>query len=66
MTDVPFKDRVLNFRQWCDLNGISKATGHRIIKRGEGPPILRLSIRRIGIKESDNAAWQASRTRGAA
>jgi predicted DNA-binding transcriptional regulator AlpA len=65
MADISHRDRVLSFRQWCDLNGISKATGRRILNRGEGPPILRLSVRRIGIKESDNARWQASRTRGA-
>jgi predicted DNA-binding transcriptional regulator AlpA len=78
MTDIPFRDRaahnevaahrdrVLSFAQWCDLNGFSKATGRRIIKRAEGPPVLQLSPRRIGIRESDNVAWQASRTRGAA
>jgi predicted DNA-binding transcriptional regulator AlpA len=54
------RDRVLTFRQWCELNGFSKVTGWRIIKSGNGPPILQLSARRIGIKESDNAAWQAS------
>jgi predicted DNA-binding transcriptional regulator AlpA len=75
MTDIPFRDRaahnevaahrdrVLNFRQWCQVNGFSEATGHRLIKAGEGPPVLQLSARRIGIRESDNAAWQASRAR---
>ena len=66
MADISHRDRVLSFRQWCDLNGISKATGRRIIQRGEGPPVLQLSPRRIGVRESDNARWQASRTRGAA
>jgi predicted site-specific integrase-resolvase len=61
MSDI-FRDRVLTFRQWCDLNGISKATGRRILARGE-LPVLQLSTRRIGIRESDNAAWQASRAR---
>jgi len=57
------RDRVLTFRQWCGLNGFSKATGLRILRRGDGPPVLQLSARRIGIRESDNAAWQASRVR---
>jgi predicted DNA-binding transcriptional regulator AlpA len=57
------RDRVLTFRQWCDVNGFSIATGRRIINAGNGPPVLRLSPRRIGIKESDNAAWQAARVR---
>jgi predicted DNA-binding transcriptional regulator AlpA len=61
--EMQHPDRVLTFTQWCDLNGFSKATGRRIIKRGEGPPVLQLSPRRIGIRESDNAAWQAARVR---
>jgi predicted DNA-binding transcriptional regulator AlpA len=57
------RDRVLSFPMWCDLNGFSIATGRRIINAGNGPPVLQLSPRRIGIKESANAAWQASRAR---
>jgi predicted DNA-binding transcriptional regulator AlpA len=66
MDENEHRDKVLSFGHWCEINNFSKATGHRIIKRGEGPPVLQLSPRRIGIRESDNAAWQASRTRGAA
>jgi predicted DNA-binding transcriptional regulator AlpA len=57
------RDRVLTFRIWCAVNEFSLATGRRIMKRGEGPRVLQLSTRRIGIRESDNAAWQASRVR---
>ena len=57
------RDRVLTFRMWCAVNEFSLATGRRIVKRGEGPRVLQLSSRRIGIRESDNAAWQASRVR---
>jgi predicted DNA-binding transcriptional regulator AlpA len=60
---IEHRDRVLSLRQWCEVNGFSKATGWRMIKRGEGPPVLQLSPRRIGIRESDNARWQASRIR---
>src|SRR5262249_50187960 len=60
---VEHRDRVLSFAQWCGLNGFSKATGRRLINRGEGPSVLQLSARRIGIKESANATWQASRAR---
>jgi predicted DNA-binding transcriptional regulator AlpA len=59
----PHGDRVLTFAQWCALNGFSLATGRRIVKSGNGPPVLQLSPRRIGIKESANAAWQQSRAR---
>lgn len=62
---VAHRDRVLSFAQWCEVNGFSKATGQRLLRAGKGPRILQLSPRRIGIKESDNASWQASRTRGA-
>jgi hypothetical protein len=60
---VEHRDRVLPLQTWCQINGFSLATGRRILARGEGPPVLQLSPRRIGIKESANAAWQASRAR---
>jgi predicted DNA-binding transcriptional regulator AlpA len=60
---VEHRDKVMSFAQWCRVNSFSKPTGRRIIKRGEGPPVIRLSPRRIGIRESDNRAWQDSRTR---
>ena len=53
--------RVLSFAQWCALNGISPATGRRLLARGEGPTITRLSDRRIGITVGANADWQAKR-----
>jgi predicted DNA-binding transcriptional regulator AlpA len=56
-------DRVLTFTEWCQLNSISRTTGKRLIRAGEGPRIIDLAPRRIGIRESDNAAWQASRMR---
>jgi predicted DNA-binding transcriptional regulator AlpA len=61
--EMEHRDRVLSFAQWCDLNGFSKTTGHRLIKAGEGPPVLQLSPRRIGVRESDNRVWQAARVR---
>jgi predicted DNA-binding transcriptional regulator AlpA len=53
--------RILSFAQWCALNGISAATGRRIIKSGRGPSLVRLSDRRFGITVASNAAWQAAR-----
>jgi hypothetical protein len=53
--------RVLSFAQWCSLNGISPATGRRILASGQGPTVTRLSARRIGITVGNNAAWQESR-----
>jgi hypothetical protein len=60
---VEHRDRVLTLQQWCEVNGFSLATGRRILDSGDGPPVLQLFPRRIGIKESANAAWQASRAR---
>jgi hypothetical protein len=55
--------RVLSFRQWCELNGISPATGRRLIGSGVGPVITQLSPRRIGITVANNARWIESRSR---
>jgi hypothetical protein len=58
--------RVLSFRQWCELNGFSEATGRRLVAGGAGPIITQLSARRIGITIANNRVWQASRARNAA
>jgi hypothetical protein len=56
-------DRVLSFRQWCELNGFSPATGRRLIAAGTGPIITQLSPRRIGITIRNNRAWHQMRSR---
>ena len=53
--------RVMSFAQWCALNGISPATGRRLLRSGRGPIVTRLSDRRIGITVGANVAWQAKR-----
>jgi hypothetical protein len=58
---IEHRDRVLTLQQWADVNNMSLATARRIIDRGEGPPVLLLSLRRKGIRESDNFRWQQSR-----
>ena len=57
--------QVLSFTDRCRLNGISPATGGRILKSGHGPIVIQLSARRIGISIGANAEWQASRARSA-
>ena len=49
--------RVLTFKQWIDLAGVSRSTGLRILDSGEGPPKIRLSERRFGIRLSDHLKW---------
>jgi predicted DNA-binding transcriptional regulator AlpA len=54
-------NRVLSFRQWCEINGFSRSTGQRIIAAGKGPRLIQLSERRIGIRLSDHRRWQEAR-----
>jgi predicted DNA-binding transcriptional regulator AlpA len=55
--------RVMTFRQWIELNGISPATGKRLLSSGEGPERIQLSQRRVGITVAANKRWQESRAR---
>jgi predicted DNA-binding transcriptional regulator AlpA len=54
-------DRVLSFKQWCEINGFSRSTGQRIISAGNGPRFIQLSEKRIGVTVAENRRWQASR-----
>ncbi|MET4479653.1 transcriptional regulator [Bradyrhizobium sp. F1.13.3] len=54
-------DRMLTFDEWCCLNGISQATGYRLIASGKGPAFVQLSTRRKGVTVAENRRWQASR-----
>jgi len=56
--------RILSFKQWCILNSISESTGRRLIRAGR-IRVVKLSERRIGIGEDDNAAYQAAARGGA-
>jgi predicted DNA-binding transcriptional regulator AlpA len=56
-------DRVLTFKEWCALNGISRNTGRRIFGSGAGPEIVQLSPRRIGITVRANRRWQMAQRR---
>jgi predicted DNA-binding transcriptional regulator AlpA len=54
-------DRILTLHEFAKLNSISTMTLMRTIRRGDGPKVIKLSLRRFGIRESDGAAWQAER-----
>jgi hypothetical protein len=58
------QQRILSFRQWCTLNSISERTGRRILASGNGPAVVQLSPRRIGVRVVDNDDWQRSCERG--
>jgi hypothetical protein len=55
--------RVLTFAQWAALNGIGLRTARRLVKSGNGPAVVQLSDRRIGITIRANREWQESRER---
>ena len=56
---LPGDDEVLTFSDWCKLNKISKRTGQRILRSGQGPRVTELSQRRIGITRGNNRRWQS-------
>jgi predicted DNA-binding transcriptional regulator AlpA len=49
--------KVLTFKQWIDLAGVSRSTGLRILDSDDGPPKIRLLDRRFGIRLSDHVKW---------
>ena len=56
-------DKILSFRQWCEINGLAERTGRRVLASGHGPVVTQLSAKRVGISVRNNRAWQASRER---
>jgi len=54
-------NRVLTLRQWAKLNSIGYRTACRLLASGQGPRVIQLTERRIGIRESDNDKWQQAR-----
>jgi excisionase family DNA binding protein len=47
---------VLSIKQTCAILGVSRSTAHRLVRDGKLTTI-RLSARRVGIRESDLAAF---------
>jgi hypothetical protein len=59
--EILHDDQVLTFAQFCVINGLSERTGRRILAGDDGPKIIQLSDRRIGVSMRANRAWQKSR-----
>jgi predicted DNA-binding transcriptional regulator AlpA len=57
-------NRVLTLRQWAEINSLGYRTAQRILASGDGPKVIQLGERRIGITEAHNTEWQSSRVRG--
>jgi excisionase family DNA binding protein len=56
-------DRVISIRQAAEKVGVSVPTFRRVIEAGEGPPVIQLSTRRLGVRESDVSKWLNDRVR---
>jgi predicted DNA-binding transcriptional regulator AlpA len=52
---------VLKKHEAAKVAGISTSTLERLIAAGNGPRVLRMSPRRVGIRKVDLDAWLASR-----
>jgi hypothetical protein len=57
-------DKVLPFLVWArEYSGVSEPTARRICQPGgSGPPIVRLSARRLGVRLGDHREWVKERT----
>jgi hypothetical protein len=56
-------DEILTVEEWCLINKLSPRTGHDILNGPDGPVVIQLSPRRIGVRRGDNRRWQESRAR---
>jgi predicted DNA-binding transcriptional regulator AlpA len=57
-------DRLLPWRTVKDLTGLSRTTAWRLQKAGDFPLPVAISPGRVGWRESEVAAWSASRMPG--
>ena len=58
------EDRVLTLSQFASNAGISLVTLRRLIARGEGPTVTKLSTRRLGIRLQHAREWLDARASG--
>lgn len=54
-------ERLLRLRDVESLTALKKSSIYALMKTGQFPPCLRLSLRAVAWRESDIAAWQAKR-----
>jgi predicted DNA-binding transcriptional regulator AlpA len=60
--NFPGDECVISEREAAQACGFSVVTLRRLISRGEGPPVVRLSERRRGIRIVDLKNWIARNT----
>lgn len=54
-------DQVLSLDEVAERLGVHRRTVERLIAVNEGPPLVRLTARRIGVMASDAQAWLDTR-----
>jgi excisionase family DNA binding protein len=63
MTEVPHSLKCIKVSEFANRTGLSLASAKRLVREGE-IKVVRLTARRIGIRESDLAAWLDARSNG--
>jgi predicted DNA-binding transcriptional regulator AlpA len=53
-------DYVRSLKETAKIANMSTDTLRRLILLGRGPRIVRLSVRKVGIRDSDRQAWLSS------
>lgn len=59
------KMQVINLTEAASRAGFTRRTLERLIADGEGPALIKLSARRVGVLESDLTDWIMARRRPA-
>lgn len=58
----PDMARVMSLATFVERNKLSKATLWRLRKAGDGPQLVRLGERRLGVTYAAEREWQEART----
>jgi predicted DNA-binding transcriptional regulator AlpA len=53
--------QILSYDEAAKKAGLVRRSLERLLARGEGPPVIHLSVRRRGVLEHDLEAWLLSR-----
>lgn len=59
-------DQIRSMRETAAILGVSLRQLQRMISMGDGPVVIRLSERRVGVSDADREAWVDARRRIAA
>lgn len=55
-------DKVIDLTMFSAMAGVSIATTRRLLKNGQGPRLVRMSARRVGVRVRDARHWIEHRT----